>query len=248
MTIEDEAELKALREIGKIVGRCLRLMGQHVRAGITTLELDQTGEGYLESHGATSAPRKCYDFPGATCISVNEEVAHGIPGDRILETGDVVHVDVSAEKGGFYADAGVTHVVGGASEEAERLCLATRKALQAAMKAARAGAQVRSIGQAVEEVAAKTGFTIIRNLGSHGIGRQLHEEPEFVPSFDNPQEQRVLAQGTVMTLEPFLTTGDAIASQSSDGWTLCNRMGSITAQYEHTIVVTRNRPLVLTAV
>lgn len=246
MTVEHEKELQKLRRIGRVVGRCLRFLQSKVAPGVTTAELDALGLDYLERHGARSAPRLAYDFPGATCISINEEVAHGVPGERRLAPGDLVHIDVSAELDGYYGDTGASSVVGKPTELQSRLCAATQRALRAAMAKTRAGESLRAMGQAVQEIAERERFQVIRNLGSHGIGRSLHEEPKFVPSYDEPKETRVFEEGWVLTLEPFLTTGREQVGQAPDGWTLLNATGSLTAQFEHTVVVTRGRPLVLT--
>ncbi len=248
MTLNDDNELRALREIGAIVARCLRHMSERLEPGITTLELDQIGEAFLEQHGAQSAPRTMYEFPGATCISINEEVAHGIPGDRRVESTDLVHIDVSAVKDGFYGDCGASFPMDPDNDLDQTLCRATRKALREALRRARAGRPIRGVGKAMETVAKRSGFGVIRNLGSHGLGRSLHEEPTFVPGFDDKNEDRKFTEGMVLTLEPFLTTGHHQAETAADGWTLFNVPGSRTAQYEHTIVITRSSPLVLTSV
>jgi methionyl aminopeptidase len=246
MTIETDEELASLRAIGRIVARCLKEMASKLEAGMTTAELDQLGEAFLIENGAQSAPRTVYEFPGATCISINEEVAHGIPGDRVIEEGDLVHIDVSALKDGFYGDTGAAYVVGKPSDVQRRVCMTGRRALKAALARAKTGARVRHLGRAMEAEARRSGFGVIKNLGSHGIGRALHEEPKFIPGYDEPKETRVLTKGLVVTLEPFVTTGDAIASQATDGWTLKNLPGSWTAQYEHTLVITDGRPIILT--
>ncbi len=246
MTLDNDADLQALKEIGGIVARCLRYMGERLEPGITTLELDKLGEKFLEDHGAQSAPRTMYDFPGGTCISVNEEVAHGIPGERRIGATDLVHIDVSAVKDGYYGDCGASFAMDPDNELDRRICQATRKALREAMRRARAGRPIRGVGKAMETVARRAGFGVIRNLGSHGLGRSLHEEPTFVPGFDDKNEGRKFTNGMVLTLEPFLTTGRQQAETAEDGWTLYNIDGSRTAQFEHTIVVTKSQPIVLT--
>lgn len=246
MTINDEAELEKLKEIGAIVARCLRFMGEKLEPGITTLELDRLGEKFLEENGAVSAPRTMYDFPGGTCISVNEEVAHGIPGERRIEVADLVHIDVSAHKDGFYSDCGASFPMDPDNDLDQRLCRATRRALREAMRRARSGRPIRGAGKAMETVAKRAGFGVVRNLGSHGLGRSLHEEPTFIPGFDDCNERRKFSEGMVITLEPFLTTGGPQAETAEDGWTLLNAGGSRTAQFEHTMVITKGQPLVLT--
>jgi methionyl aminopeptidase len=246
MTIVDEGDIAALRVIGQIVARCLKLMAESMRPGMTTAELDAIGERYLAEQGATSAPRATYDFPGTTCISVNEEVAHGVPGDRKLARGDLVNIDVSGERDGYWADTGGSFPVEEMLPHLHHLCETTRRALNAAMRNASAGKPLRGIGKAIETQASAAGFSIVRNLCSHGVGRALHEEPEFIPGYDDPKERRMLHYGQVITIEPFLTTGDSWVDTADDGWTLFNRAGSRSAQYEHTLVITNGRPLVMT--
>lgn len=247
MTVETEEDLIALQRIGKIVGECLRAMLDHVQPGMSTRELDHFGERFLAARGATSAPIRDYAFPGTTCISINEEVAHGIPGDRIIQAGDVVNVDVSAELGGYYGDTGGTMVVPPAPELALRVCAASQLALSSAIAAARGGDKLSTIGRAIERVSKTSGFGIVRNLCSHGVGRKLHEQPEAILPYYSPTERRRLEIGQVITIEPFLTTGADQVSEGADGWTLLNTPGSITAQFEHTMVITRGRPIILTA-
>ncbi len=246
MTIETQADLDGLHRIGRIVSQVLHDMLEKIEPGMTTAELDAYGAALLESHGARSAPKITYDFPGATCISINEEAAHGIPGPRRIEAGDVVNVDVSAELDGYFADTGGTRVVPPADDVALRLCDATQQALDSAMREARAGNRINQIGRAIEKVAKQHRFHIIRNLGSHGVGRALHEEPGHIPGFYDASDRRVLRQGMVITIEPFLSTRTTMVEQSGDGWTLFGPPGTRSAQYEHTMVITRGAPIVVT--
>src|SRR4051812_30226247 len=176
MSINSEKDLAALRKIGRIVARCLQHMQSKLEPGITTRELDEIGGKFLEAHGARSAPRITYNFPGNTCISVNEEAAHGIPGSRILKAGDLVNIDVSAELDGYFADTGGSAILPPEKKLHVRLCAAARRALECAMQEARAGARINRIGYAIESEAIRNGFTVIENIGSHGVGRALHEE------------------------------------------------------------------------
>lgn len=246
MTIETEQDVFALKRIGEIVSRVLQSMLDAAEPGMSTRELDALGEQMLENHGARSAPRYTYDFPGATCISVNEEAAHGIPGDRIIRAGDVLNVDVSAELGGYFADTGGTIVVPPTTPRKARLCHASRMALQEAMKDARAGQPVNVIGAAIQRTAKRYGFKTIENLGSHGIGRALHEAPGHIPGYFDPEDRRVLENGMVITIEPFLSTKSRLATEASDGWTLLGAPGNLSAQYEHTMIITRGDPIVVT--
>lgn len=247
MAIKTEEELAALKRIGRIVALTLREMRQQVRPGITTAELDEIARKMLDEHGARSAPRLVYDFPGTTCISVNDEAAHGIPGDRVIREGDLVNIDVSAELDGFFADTGATVPVQPVAPEHRRLCAFTRRALRRALEVSRDGRMIQSIGRAVESEARRGGFEVIRNLCGHGVGRSLHEYPDSVTSFYNPKDRRRFTAGLVLAIEPFLSTGATEVETAADSWTQKTPDGSVTAQYEHTVVITRKKPIVVTA-
>jgi methionyl aminopeptidase len=241
MTIETEDDVVALKRIGRIVSSVLHDMLAAAEPGMTTRELDSIGARLLEGYGARSAPQITYDFPGATCISINEEAAHGIPGDRIIQPGDVLNVDVSAELAGYFADTGGTSVVPPTNPQKTRLCHATRTALEQAVKQARAGQPINGIGAAIQRTA-----KVIENLASHGVGRALHEAPEHIPGYFDPKDRRVLKNGMVITIEPFLSTKSRIVTEASDGWTLLGARGNLSAQYEHTMIITRGEPIVVT--
>jgi len=246
MTIESEDDVVALKRIGRIVSLVLHRMLETAEPGMTTRELDALGGELLQAHGARSAPKLTYDFPGHTCISINEEAAHGIPGTRVIRAGDVLNVDVSAELDGYFADTGGTRVVPPTNPQKTRLCHATRTALEQAMKAARAGQPINGIGAAIERTAKTYGFKIIENLGSHGVGRALHEAPEHIPGYFDPKDQRLLQEGMVITIEPFLSTKSRMVQETSDGWTLVGVPGNLSAQYEHTMIITKGDPIVVT--
>ncbi|HEX7048279.1 MAG TPA: type I methionyl aminopeptidase [Gammaproteobacteria bacterium] len=246
MTVENDEQLEKLRVIGRIVANVLQRMMHHSEPGMTTAELDAFGAKLLEHEGARSAPQLTYGFPGATCISVNEEVAHGMPGARVLQAGDVVNVDVSAEKDGYFGDTGGSFVIPPVTPEKQRLCFATREALNNAMREARAGEPLNRIGKAIEQTAKRKGFRVITNLCSHGVGGALHEEPEEIYGYFEPRDDRVLHEGMVITIEPFLSNRNRFVEESGDGWTLIGKAGSISAQYEHSMVITRGQPIVLT--
>lgn len=246
MTIETQDDVAALQRIGRIVSLILRQMLDAAEPGMTTRDLDRVGERLLERHGARSAPKLAYGFPGSTCISINEEAAHGIPGDRVIRAGDVLNVDVSAELDGYFADTGGTTVMPPTTAQKTRLCHAARTALVEAMKCARAGRPIHGIGAAIERTAQTYGFRTIRNLGSHGVGRALHEDPEHIPGYFDPADTRVLEDGMVITIEPFLSTRSRIVTTMPDGWTLAGASGNLSAQYEHTMIITQGAPIVVT--
>lgn len=248
MSIESEKDLLGIMRIGRIVGEALKHMQAALQPGMTTGELDRIGEEFLKAHGARSAPILAYNFPGFTCISVNDEAAHGIPGERVIQPGDLVNIDVSAELNGYWADTGASTPVPPVTPEKQRLCDVTLEALEAAINAVRAGERVNVIGKAVEPIARRNGYSIIRSLGGHGVGRHIHEPPHAVPSYFEPRARTKLTEGLVMTLEPFLTTGATEVKTDPDGWTLRTTDGSLAAQYEHTIIITKERPILVTAV
>lgn len=245
MTVNDSSQLEGLRRIGRIVARTLVAMQQQAEPGMSTRELDLIGAKLLAKAGAHSAPRQVYDFPGDTCISVNEQAAHGIPGERRLAAGDLVNVDVSAELDGYYADTGGSFVIPPSDERKDLLCEATLKARAAGIAAARAGQPINAVSRAIERVAQRAGLRVVRNLCSHGVGAALHEEPTIRNYYD-PRDDERLHEGQVITIEPFLSNRSTHVRELSDGWTLVGRKGSLFAQYEHTIVVTRNEAVIIT--
>jgi methionyl aminopeptidase len=216
------------------------------RAGMTTRELDEIGRAFLEAEGARSAPEVTYNYPAATCISVSPVIAHGIPDGHVLREGELIHIDVSAELDGYYADTGASLVVSKRDRSLEKLLDATRATLTKALRAAKAGNLLNGIGRTVEAEARKRGYNVIYDLTGHGIGRRLHENPKEILNFYNPGDQRVLNEGLVLAVEPFLTTGVGRTVQESDGWSLRTMDRAIAAQFEHTIVVTKNEPIILT--
>lgn len=246
MTISSQADVTALQRIGSIVSSIKDRMLDAVEPGMTTRELDALGARWLAEVGARSAPQLAYGFPGATCISINEEAAHGVPGDRVIQPGDMVNVDVSAELDDYFADTGGTVIVPPGSSLKTRLCHATRTALAEAIKVARAGQPLNVIGKAIQRVAKSHRFRIIENLGGHGVGRSIHEEPEAIPGYYDASDRRMLEEGMVIAIEPFLSTKSRMVSETDDGWTLVGERGNLSAQYEHTIIVTRGEPIVVT--
>jgi methionyl aminopeptidase len=246
MTIGNQEELEALIRAGRVVAEARQAMVDAVSPGTTTGELDAVGREVFRRHGARSAPRVTYRFPGSTCISVNDEAAHGVPSlRRQLRAGDLVNLDVSAELDGYFSDTGISVPVGDVSPIAARLLDATRLAQRDAMDAARPGARLRDLGRAVQRRARRHGFCVIKNLNGHGIGRGLHESPT-VPSVDDGQRM-VLREGLVLAIEPFLSISSDHVVDDEDGWTLRTSDGSLVAQFEHSMVVTGEGPLILTA-
>ncbi|MEQ8445068.1 MAG: type I methionyl aminopeptidase [Pelagibacterium sp.] len=249
MTITSEEELERLKVIGRICAIARDTMAGALEPGMTTKELDDIGRKVLDDHGARSAPEVTYQFPGATCISVNEEVAHGIPGSRVIKAGDLINIDVSAEKDGLFADTGASYIVPpGSVRRLEKLCSDGKKAMWAGIRAVRAGGRIADIGDAIGKFAGTNGYTLIRNLASHGIGHGLHDEPGEIPTWPDRSERRRIVDGLVFTVEPFLSMGGQMAEEKSmdDPWTLVSVPSAPCVQYEHTIVATRRGAVVVT--
>ncbi|PZQ49034.1 MAG: type I methionyl aminopeptidase [Rhodovulum sulfidophilum] len=246
MTITNQDELDGLREIGRVVANTMTAMARALEPGMTTRELDDIGRALLEHEGARSAPETTYGFPGATCVSVNEEIAHGIPGARRLAKGDLVNIDVSASKNGFFADTGATYRVPPVRAALERLCRDGRRAAEIGIAQVGAGRPIAGIGAAVGRFARARGYTLIRDLHSHGVGRALHEYPDAVATWPNPADRRRISRGLVLTVEPFLSLGGLRASEDRDGWTLRSEPRAPVVQYEHTVVATDRGAIVVT--
>lgn len=246
MTITHEDELDGLRAIGRIVANTMQSMARAMEPGMTTAELDALGRALLDQAGAISAPETTYAFPGATCISVNEEIAHGIPGPRVLRAGDLVNIDVSASKDGFFADTGATFRLGEVTPALARLCRDGRRATEIGIAEVGHGKPLAGIGQAIGAFAGKNGYTLIRNLASHGVGRALHEEPAEIATWPN-RDRRRIHDGLVLTVEPFLSQGGIWAeTRAGDDWTLYASPPAPVVQYEHTVVATKGRAIVVT--
>lgn len=246
MTVESDEQLQALRAIGKICAATLRKMMAAAKPGMTTRELDELGRGFLEAQGAASAPEVMYQFPGATCISVAPVIAHGVPGEYVLQAGDLIHIDVSAEKDGYFADTGASMQVGKKIPDISALLEATKETLKKTLATAKAGVLISELGRTMQSEARKRGYNTIAELASHGIGRKLHEYPSDVLNVPNPRDKRVLTEGLVLALEPFLAVGSGRITEESDGWSLRTRDRAIAAQFEHTIVITQGKPIILT--
>lgn len=248
MTVTSEEQFEKLKAIGGICALARDRMAEALRPGMTTLELDAIGAKILAEHGAESAPIVTYDYPRATCISVNEEVAHGIAGERVIAAGDLVNIDVSAVKDGVFADTGASYLVPSGRPELERLCRDGKRALWAGIGAVKSGAPLAGIGAAVGAFAKKHGYTLITNLASHGVGDSLHDEPVEIPTWTDRSERRRMGEGLVFTVEPFLSLGARLAVERvpSDGWTLVAEPARPAVQFEHTVVATRRGAVVVT--
>lgn len=248
MSITSAAELTGMQLISEVVASVLQSMRDFAAPGMSTKELDEYGGALLQQMGARSAPKLTYNFPGHTCISVNTEVAHGIPSaQRILQPGDLVNIDVSAEMGGFYADNGGSFILGEDIRQLSGLVEASRNILYKAISQIRDGVRIAHIGRLVENAAKEQGFKVIRNLVGHGVGRSLHEAPREIPNFYDRFNMSRFSSNSVVAIETFISTGATYADAKGDGWTLITKDGSFVAQHEHTILVTSGEPVILTA-
>ncbi len=249
MIVETDKELEGLKEIGQICGRVLKETINYAKVGMTTKELDNFAGELLEKYGAKSAPITEYDFPGYTCISINEEVAHGIPGKRVIKDGDIVNVDVSAMKDGFYADTGLSFVVGEVDDENKQKVIdVADMSFEAAMKKVKPGAKLSQIGRAVHNTARKNNMTVIKNLTGHGVGYSLHDEPQHVLNYYDASDKTILKEGMVIAVEPFISTKATLVSEGKNDWAFETKDGSYVAQKEHTVMVTKEGPVLLTEV
>jgi methionyl aminopeptidase len=248
MSIESENDLAGIRKVSEAVANALKLMREYAQPGMSTKELDEYGGAILTQYGARSAPRETYGFPGWTCISLNNEIAHGIPAaGKILKEGDLVNIDVSAELDGYWADNGRSFVLGTDVHNHNPLVEASQKILLKAISQIKGGVKIADIGRLIETQAKKSGYRVIKNLVGHGIGRSLHEEPHEIPCYYDPFNKNRFKKNSVVAIETFISTKAVYAHEKGDGWTYVSRDGSFVAQHEHTILVTEDKPVILTA-
>lgn len=246
MSIETRNEFEGMRAAGAVVAATLRRVAAELRAGVTTAELDDVADRCFAAAGARSGPQLDYGYPGVICISVNDEAVHGVPGLRVIRPGDMVTIDVTAELDGYYADAAETHVVEPADPVAVRLALSAEAAFHRGARAARSGTPLWRVGGVVEAEVRRRGFRVLRDLYGHGIGRRIHEDPS-VPSFRDPAARSVLTENLVLTIEPLVSVSSERSRLLPDGWTVVSADGSLTAHHEHTVVIRRGEPYILTA-
>ncbi|BDS13481.1 type I methionyl aminopeptidase [Aureispira anguillae] len=248
MSITNEKELEGIKLISSVVGITLKKMRDYAKVGMSTKELDLYGKSILESYGAKSAPKLTYQFPGWTCISVNEEVAHGIPSSKkILNNGDLVNIDVSAELNGFWADNGGSFVLGNDLNQFSPLVKASKEILKKAILHIKHGTKISDIGFLIETESKKRGFKVIKNLAGHGVGRSLHEAPENILNCRDPFNKKRFKKNSVVAIETFISTDSSYAVELKDGWTLVGNKGGYVTQHEHTILITKDEPIILTA-
>lgn len=248
MIVQTQEELEALKKIGRICAEIRDAMKAATKPGITTKELDEIAGKMFAESGAISGPKGEYDFPGYTCISVNHEVAHGIPGNKVIKEGDLVNIDVSGSLNGYFADTGISFVVGGNDPKKEKLCEVAQSAFDRAMTKVKAGAKLNQIGKAVEREARDHGLKVILNLTGHGVGRALHEPPDHVLNYYDAWDTTIMKEGMVLAVEPFISEKADHIIESGDGWTFVTPDKSLVAQIEHTVIVTKDKPIIITQI
>lgn len=247
MSITNESEFAGMQKVSEAVAYTLKEMTRYAQPGMTTKELDDFGAGILAGFGARSAPFLTYGFPGCTCISVNHEFCHGIPTEtRILKEGDLINIDVSAELNGYWADNGNSFIIGEDLHQHGKLVDASRTILEKAISRISGGVKIADIGHLMETEARKRGFRVIKNLGGHGVGRSLHEQPDELMNFRNRFDTRRFRKNSVVAIETFISTTSHIAVELNDGWTMAGNKGGYMAQHEHTIMVTDGKPVIFT--
>ncbi len=249
--IKSEKEIDKMRQSGQIVAKVLKLLSERIKPGMKTKELDTIAEQEMKRLGAVSSFNGYHGFPANLCVSVNDEIVHGIPGDRVLKEGDVVSLDFGVIYDGFHGDAALTVGVGEISEDARRLIEATKSSLEKGIKAAKAGSRLGDISAAIQQYAESKGYSVVREYTGHGIGREMHEDPQ-VPNCTEPPyglqpgSGPELKKGMTIALEPMLNMGDWHTRVAGDHWTVHTADGSLSAHFEHTIAINNNEPEVLT--
>ncbi len=245
IALKNKADIEIMRKAGRVVGQTLDMIGEHIQPGITTRQLDMLVEDFILSKGAVPAFKNYHGFPASACISIDDEVVHGIPGERKLKEGEIVSVDVGTIVDGFYGDGAKTFPVGKISDDKRRLLELTQKCLSAGIEQARPGNRLGAISAAVQKVAESNGLGVVRQLVGHGIGREMHEEPQ-VPNFGLPNEGPVLKTGMVLAIEPMINAGTYDVKTMPDGWTVVTADGRPSAHVEHTVAITDGEPDSLT--
>ena len=247
MSITNEQELIGMQKVSEAVAFTLKEMMNYAQVGMTTKDLDEYGAKILSDFGAKSAPYLTYGFPGWTCISVDNEFCHGIPSsERVLKEGDLINIDVSAELNGYWADNGGSFIIGNDINQHQKLVDASKEILEKTINNIKGGVKIADIGFLMETEAKKRGFKVIRNLGGHGVGRSLHEEPDELMNYKNRYDNRRFKKNSVVAIETFISTDSTIAVELNDGWTMVGNKGGYMAQHEHTIMITDGKPIILT--
>ena len=245
--IKNDKEIDLMRIAGRIVAETLLLVEKEVRPGITTAELDRIAEEFITKHGATPSFKGLYGFPASLCISVNEQVVHGIPGGYVLKEGDIISVDCGAHINGFHGDAARTFAVGNISDEAKKLIKVTEESFFKGIEKAYVDNRLTDISNEIQQYVEANGFSVVRDFVGHGIGRKVHEDPE-VPNFGRPGRGPKLMAGMVLAIEPMVNMGSYRVKTLDDGWTVVTADGKLSAHYENTVAILPNGPEILTLI
>ena len=245
INLKTPEEIELIRESGRIASQTLDYLASKIKPGVTTEQLDRLGHQFILDHGAKPSPLGYRGYPKSLCVSINEEVVHGIPGKKRIKEGDIVTIDITVNKNGFHGDTARTFTVGQVSERARKLVEATREAMYLGIEICKAGAYLGDVGAGIQTYIEALGFSVVRNFVGHGIGRNFHEDPQ-VPYYGKPKTGLRLKQGLVLTIEPMVNEGTWEVKILEDGWTSITKDGLLSAQFEHTVAVTGNEPEILT--
>ena len=244
--LKTDREIEIIKANGRILAQVLKLIGEGVKPGVKTIQLDKLAEEFIKSNNAYPAFKGYRGYPANICISIDNEIVHGIPGNRVIKEGEIVSVDIGVLKDGYNADAAYTFGVGEMSKEKEKLLSTTKRALEAGIRMAKAGNHLGDISHAVQSYAEAEGFSVVRDLVGHGIGTSMHEEPQ-IPNFGNPGQGVILEEGMVLAIEPMVNIGGYQIETLDDKWTVVTKDGSVSAHFEHTVAVRKNGPEILTS-
>lgn len=243
--LKSKQQIELMRESGKIVAETHEILRDAIKPGISTLELDTIAENHIRKYNAIPSFKGYHGFKGSICASINEEVVHGIPGSKTLKEGDIISIDIGAYYKGYHADAAKTHAVGIISEEDRKLIEVTKESFYEGIKFAKLGYRLSDISHAVQTHVEKNNFSVVRDLVGHGVGTQLHEDPQ-IPNYGRPGKGPKLKEGMVLAIEPMVNYGTHYVNMLGDGWTIITRDSKKSAHYEHTIAITEDEPLILT--
>jgi methionyl aminopeptidase len=246
IVLKTQREIELIRSNGKIIAEVLKLIGEKIKPGIKTIQLDRLAEEFIRSKSAYPAFKGYRGYPANICVSIDNEVVHGIPGNRVIKEGEIVSIDIGVLKDGYYADAAYTFAVGEISPEKEKLILTTKKALEAGIALVKAGNHLGDVSYAIQSFAEAKNFSVVRDLVGHGIGTHMHEEPQ-VPNFGSPGQGIALKEGMVLAIEPMVNLGGFEIKTLEDNWTVVTADGLTSAHFEHTVAVKKDGPDILTS-
>lgn len=245
INLKTNREIEIIKANGRILAKTLELLKERIKPEVKTQELDQLAEDFIRQQGACPAFKGYRGFPASICVSIDNEVVHGIPGERVVEEGQVVSVDIGVFKDNYYADGAFTFAVGQISDRAQRLLFITQEALRRGLEVVREGRFLSDVSYAIQSFVERSGFSVVRDLVGHGIGMNMHEEPQ-IPNFGPPGQGPILKKGMVLAIEPMVNIGSFEIQTKEDNWTIVTKDGSLSAHFEHTVAVTENGAMILT--